>query len=164
SAAPPARVQASTCDGRSTHTHTPVKLAYLIVAHHQPTHLARLIRALDQDNSAFFIHIDAKVPLAPFTAVVPQRDNLLFLPHRVEVQWGRISVVQAVLQLIHTAVASGQAFTYYILLSGSDYPIKDTHAIGVHFQDSQRQYIRIDRPLTSAADNRHAYRIQNVPQ
>jgi Core-2/I-Branching enzyme len=161
---PPTRVQVSPGDGRSTRARTPLKLAYLIMAHQQPTHLARLIRALDQDNSVFFIHIDAKVPLAPFTAVVPQSDNLLFLPHRVEVHWGTVSVVQAALQLIYTAMASGHPFTYYILLSGSDYPIKDKQAISVHFQDSQRQYIRIDRPLTRAGDDRHAYRLQNLPQ
>lgn len=41
------------------------KLAYLIVAHHQPPKTARLVRALDDADSHFFIHIDAKVDITP---------------------------------------------------------------------------------------------------
>ncbi len=141
-----------------------MKLAYLIVAHHQPNHLARLIQALNDENSYFFIHIDGKVPLAPFTAVVPQHANIVFLPNRVEVQWGKLNVVHALLNLIQTAVASDHAFKYYTVLSGSDYPIKHKQEIYTRLQASDCQFLRIDRKLTNEANNSHRHFIKDLPQ
>ena len=103
-------------------------LAYLIVAHHQPEHLARLIQALDDQHSYFFVHIDGKVGLAPFQAAVPVRDNIIFVANRVVVEWGKLSVIEAILSAVRAALASGP-FTYYTVLSGSDYPIKHRREI-----------------------------------
>jgi glycosyltransferase involved in cell wall biosynthesis len=142
----------------------PVKLAYLIVAHHQPEHSSRLIRALNQEDSYFFIHIDAKADLHSFQTVVPQFDNVTFVPNRVLVEWGGFSVVQAVLNLIQAAVTSGHPFSYYTLLSGSDYPIKHKQAIGNRFRNSKCQYMRIDRRLTTDPEDTHARFVKNLPQ
>ncbi len=141
----------------------PLKLAYLIVAHHQPNHLARLIHALNDENSSFFIHIDGKFPLAPFQAVVPQRANIIWLPNRVAVEWGRLSVVQAVLNLIQTAAATDQAFKYYTLLSGSDYPIKHKEEIYARLQASDLEFLRIDRNLTNKANKSHHHVLKDLP-
>jgi glycosyltransferase involved in cell wall biosynthesis len=140
-----------------------IKLAYLIVAHHQPNHLARLIRALDDEHSYFFIHIDDKVPLAPFQDVVPERPNIVFLTDRVAVEWGQFNVVQALLKLIHAAVACDQAFKYYTVLSGSDYPIKHKQEISARLQASDCQFLRIDRTLTAEPENSHRPFIKNLP-
>ncbi len=140
-----------------------MKLAYLIVAHHQPHHLARLVHALNDENSSFFIHIDGKVSLALFQAVVPQRANITWLPNRVKVEWGKASVVQAVLNLIQTAAATRHAFKYYTLLSGSDYPIKHKEEIYARLQASDLQFLRIDRKLTNEANNSHRHFITNLP-
>lgn len=142
----------------------PGKLAYLIVAYHQPDHLARLIQALDDEKSFFFIHIDEKVSLAPFQAAVGQRANLLFLPNRLKVQWGQFSIVQTMLNLLQTAVASGHEFTYYTVLSGNDYPIKHKQEIYRRLQASDCQFLRIDRKLTNEANNSHRHFIKNLPQ
>lgn len=134
----------------------PTELAYLIVAHHQPEHLARLIRALDQENSHFFIHIDKKVAIEPFeAAVIPRQANIVFLPDRVPVYWGDLSVVLAELNLLRAAAASNRAYKYYILLSGSDYPIKDRREIHARLQASNRQFIRIDRKFGGKPGNVH---------
>lgn len=142
----------------------PGKLAYLIVAHHQPNHLARLIQALDDEHSYFFIHIDEKVSLAPFQAAVGQRDNLVFLPNRVNIQWATFSIVQAMLNLLQTAVASGHLFTYYTVLSGNDYPIKHKQEIYRQLQASDCQFLRIDRKLTDEPTNSHRHFIKDLPQ
>lgn len=141
----------------------PAELAYLIVAHHQPGHLARLIRALDQESSVFFIHIDQKTPIAPFKAAMPRQDNIVFLPDRVPVAWGQLSIVSATLKLLRTAINSGRTFTYYTLLSGSDYPIKDRAVIAARFQASDRQYIRIDRKLAGEPRNAHFRFVKRLP-
>lgn len=141
----------------------PARLAYLIVAHHQPGHLARLIRALDQEHCHFFIHIDQKIPIAPFKAAVPRRDAIVFLEQRVPVAWGQLSVVRATLRLLQTAANSGHTFNYYTLLSGSDYPVKARAAISARFQVSDRQFIRIDRKLTREPRNKHSWFIERLP-
>lgn len=143
---------------------TSCKLAYLIIAHHQPNHLARLIEALCDENSCFFIHIDGKVPIEPFKAVIPQHANIVFVPNRVEVQWGKSSVVHATLKLLQTAITSDHAFAYYTLLSGSDYPIKHKQEIYSRLRTSDRQFLRIDRKLTNETTNSHRHFIKNLPQ
>lgn len=53
-----------------------MNIAYLILAHHQPAHLRRLLAALDTDNAYFFVHVDAKVDSAPFT--IGARNDVFF--------------------------------------------------------------------------------------
>lgn len=160
----PARLARATNLQAQDQGHEPVLLAYLIVAHHQPEHVGRLIRALHDGGSYFFIHVDAKSDLAAFQAAVAPFDHVAFASNRVLVKWGRFSVVQAVLTLMQMAVTSGHPFRYYILLSGSDYPIKQKRAIGDHFRNSNRQYMRIDRRLTTDPDNTHAHFLKHLPE
>ena len=141
-----------------------IKLAYLIVAHHQPNHLARLVQALDEEHSSFFVHIDEKVSLTLFQAAVPKAQNIVFLSDRVAVEWGKLSVVQATLKLLQTAIDSGHTFKYFTLLSGSDYPIKDRQAIYACLRASDRQFIRIDRKLTDETQISHHQFIKNLPE
>lgn len=138
------------------------KLAYLIVAHHQPGHLRRLVGALRQDGSHFFIHVDAKADLPSFQALFPDWENITFVADRVRVEWGRFSVVEAVLNLIRAAVASGHSFRYFTLLSGSDYPVKHRQAIRDRLLSSDRQHLRIDRRLTDP-ENTHASLLKDLP-
>src|SRR5208283_4303161 len=35
------------------------RIAYLIMAHNEPGHLARLVNALDHPGAGFFVHVDA---------------------------------------------------------------------------------------------------------
>jgi len=53
------------------------KIAFLIAAHSDPPHLQRLVNALDA-HAEFFIHIDKKQPIAPFTERINQ-PNVVFL-------------------------------------------------------------------------------------
>lgn len=138
-------------------------LAFLIVAHHQPNHLARLIRALDHPRSFFFVHIDRKVDVAPFRAAAPEQSNVVFLNDRVEVEWGKLSVVQATLALIECALASGRSFRYLNLLSGSDYPIKSRHDVFARLCASKGEFLRIDRKVTNDAADSHRHVVRDLP-
>ena len=139
-------------------------LAYLIVAYYQPDHLARLIRAVDQENSYFFIHVDKKAAIAPFKTAVPRQANIVFLTDRVPVRWGRLGIVRAVLRLLRAAVASGHAFRYFTLLSGTDYPIKGRQEIYARLRSSDRQFIRIDRKLVGEPRHPQSKFIARLPQ
>lgn len=130
-----------------------MKVAYLIMAHNQPELLASLVRALDCEWACFFIHIDAKAELAPFTDLLDGCANVMFLvgEGRVKVYWGGFSQVQATLNLLAAAEAFDNTFSRYCLLSGSDFPIKSLGVIRASFA-SDWEYIRVDRRLDRASD------------
>ena len=51
---------------------------YLILAHKNPQQLYRLIKALDDGKSQFFIHVDSKTAIEPFTALF-QEEHVIFI-------------------------------------------------------------------------------------
>lgn len=70
-----------------------MRIAYLISAYKDPHHLKRLIRALSigvENQVKFFIHVDAKVDIAPFKKYCDYSRNIEFLDKRYLVQWGGI--------------------------------------------------------------------------
>jgi hypothetical protein len=99
-----------------------MKIAYLILAHNNPGHLARLTQALATPNTAIFIHIDKKTDIRPFLAI--GRENVHFTPEREAVYWGDYSTTEAILILINAAMAGSERFDYLVLISGSDYPVR----------------------------------------
>src|ERR1700758_4606914 len=99
-----------------------MKIAYLILAHNNPGHLARLTRALTAQNATIFIHIDKKADIRPFLKI--GGENIHFTPKRVPVYWGDFSTTEASLLLINTAMAMSERYDYLVLTSGSDYPIR----------------------------------------
>ena len=95
-----------------------MKIAYLITAYNNYNHLKRLVSALNDDNVVFFIHIDKKSKM-PDT--LDEFDNIVFIK-REEVWWGGWSHLDAIIRLVRTAISYN--FDYYVLLSGTDYPIR----------------------------------------
>ena len=118
------------------------KIAYLILAHNDPSQLGRLCQALNDDYSDLFIHIDLNQDVQEFKDQV-LADNVKFLRSRVHVNWGGISMIDAQNLLIEEALKSRQQYMYFVLLSGSCYPLKrgkDIHTI--LGSDHTKQYIK----------------------
>ena len=95
-----------------------MKIAYLISAHNNFEHLGKLIKALDDKNVIFFIHVDKKVDM-------PKKilgNNKIVFIQRIKVWWGGWSHVEAIINLIKEAIKFNA--DYYVLLSGTDYPIR----------------------------------------
>lgn len=112
-----------------------MKIAYLITAFHQYDHLDRLITGLNDENIFFYIHIDKK-------AEMPKNicgDNIFFIK-RLSVWWGGWSHQQAILNLMHKAAK--KEFDYYVLLSGTDYPIRPNSFLYEKLQEGG-EYINI---------------------
>jgi len=128
-----------------------MRTAFLILAHSQPEHLARLVRMLDTDWATFFVHVDAKIDDRPFRAAV-KGGNVVFLQRRHKVNWGGFNMIKATLSLLHTARGSGVPFSRYCLMSGSDFPIKPVSRIMAELS-SDRQFMRVDRKLNFADNN-----------
>lgn len=134
-----------------------MKTAFLILAHHQPAHLADLVEYLSAEWTSIFIHIDNKVNISEFEKQVREQKDINFLQgkDRVKVHWGGFSLLRATLNLIEAAQNSGEKFNRYCLLSGSDFPIKNLSHIRNAFE-SGREYIRIDRLLEQPGHNVHS--------
>lgn len=107
-----------------------MKIAYLILAHDQPSLFGRLLGALAGSSARFYAHIDAKVDDSPFRSAVAGR-AVQFVARPVKVNWGGYSQVEAMLRLIELASAHGP-HDYYIFLSGRDYPLQSCAAIDAH--------------------------------
>ncbi|HEX9943140.1 MAG TPA: beta-1,6-N-acetylglucosaminyltransferase [Thermoanaerobaculia bacterium] len=138
-----------------------MRIAFLILAHHQPAHLARLVRILNRDWARIFIHIDRKVDIADFQRLAPEDGNIRFLgeDQRTKVSWGGFSQVAATLNLLGAALSSGEAFTRFCLLSGSDFPIKGMEHIRAAL-DTEKEFIRVDRRIGALDANLHCKNVR----
>ncbi|MCI0600983.1 MAG: beta-1,6-N-acetylglucosaminyltransferase [Beijerinckiaceae bacterium] len=127
-----------------------MKIAYLILAHKNPRLIARTIEALSCEDSAFFVHIDKKSNIDEFLII--EAGNVVFTEERIHVYWAEYSMVEAILILIQQALAESKQYEYYILLSGSDYPLRSKEYIS-RFFDQRRgtEFISLARlPNTKA--------------
>lgn len=140
-----------------------MKIAYLILAHHQPSHLARLIKALDCGEVYFFVHVDLKKDISPFKRSVPVTKNIIFLESsaRVAVYWGGYNIVIATLNLLQTALAVGMRFTRYCLLSGADFPIKNNSQIK-EVLSTGTEFLRVDKKLDYGKNDPHSEAVKYV--
>lgn len=113
-----------------------IKKAYIILAHKDPLQLQRLVGSLDDGCSHFLVHIDSRVPMAPFRTVLSSCDHVCFLSP-VKTEWGSLGLVKAVLAGIEAAVRCGKKFDHLILLSGQDYPVKSNEQIDDFLQQNK---------------------------
>ena len=117
------------------------KLAFLISTHTDVLQLVRLINALP-DNSVFFIHVDKKADMIPFTNAFVDDCRVRFIDHRVDVRWGSINEVEYQMELVRAALNSGEQFDRLITLSGMDYPVWSKERIIDFFErDKEKEYL-----------------------
>lgn len=127
-----------------------MKIAYLILAHHQPEQMVRLINALNSTRVSFFIHVDLKFDISLFNNL-NLGANVIFLNKRILVNHSGFSQVRAMIKLIQTACASDN-FDYFIFLSGNDYPIKDNDYIYSYLRNNYPTNYISFYPLVENAD------------
>lgn len=119
-----------------------MKKIYLILAHKTPEQLERQIRALNDEQSIFYIHIDLKADLNLFKNI-SQIKNVFVIKERVDCIWGDFSTIIATLNLIENAIKN-ESEGFCILMSGNDYPIKSISAINSFIsQNSDKVFIDI---------------------
>lgn len=117
-----------------------MRIAFLILAHADPVHLGRLSRTL-QPAGDVYIHLDRKADLAVFREAVPS--PAVFVGERHAVAWAGISMVDAIIALMREALDAGQPYTHFVLLTGSDYPIKPLSSLAALFADDpDKEHIR----------------------
>jgi len=104
-----------------------MKIAYLVFAYKNPLLLERVIAKLSTVESAFFIHIDQKSRMEEFSRIGGK--NVFFTEKRIPVYWAEFTGIEAILLLVRQALASTEKYRYFVLLSGSDYPLRSASYI-----------------------------------
>ncbi|WP_029905208.1 beta-1,6-N-acetylglucosaminyltransferase [Prevotella sp. 10(H)] len=97
-----------------------MKICYLILAHNNFLHLDRLIDALNDIETSFYIHIDKKAA-DKYTSTF---QNVKIIPEHTDINWGGFSMVKATLSLMKYGIEYSPEADYYILISGVDYPVR----------------------------------------
>jgi Core-2/I-Branching enzyme len=127
-----------------------MKISYLILAHHQPKQLFRLVKTLNSEHVSFFIYIDLKSDISQFNCY-DYGSNVFFIKNRVSVNRFGYSQPQAMINLIRTAAASNE-YDYFIFMSGNDYPIKDNNYIYNYLKNNYPINFINFYPLVGSAD------------
>ncbi|MBD5271435.1 MAG: beta-1,6-N-acetylglucosaminyltransferase [Bacteroides sp.] len=121
------------------------KHAYLILAHKNFGQLRKLIELLDDPRNDIYVHVDANArdfdPREWRQAT--RHSQLVFLPDRLKVNWGGVSIMRSELALLRRALADGP-HDYYHLLSGMDLPLKSQDEIHAFFDRNQgKEFINL---------------------
>lgn len=112
-----------------------LKIAYLVFAYKNPQLLKRAIGRLSVQDSAFFIHIDQKSSIEEFSAI--GGENIQFSEKRIPVYWAEFSGIQAILLLLRQALESPRGYDYFVLLSGSEYPLRSSKYIHTFLEENR---------------------------
>jgi hypothetical protein len=121
-----------------------MRIAYLVFAYNNPLLMTKSVSRLSCEDSSFFVHIDGKRDLAPFTHL--RAPNVAFTQERITVYWAEFSGVEAILQLIREALAAPKPHDYFVLLSGSEYPIRSKEYIHAFLEaHAGQEFITMNR-------------------
>lgn len=115
-----------------------MKICYLILAHNNFRHLTRMIDALNDTDSTFYIHIDKKAK----ESYNSPSENVIIIPERIDINWGGYSMIKATLALMNKGIKSSPEADYYILISGVDYPIRSKSFL-LDLLKEKKEYIDI---------------------
>ena len=120
-----------------------MKIAYLVLCHTDPQHIARLANKVTcSTEDEVFVHVDEKSDIAPFEQALQGNAQIHVLQNRVAVYWGGYSSVEATILLFRTALSSG-TFDRFVILQGLDYPIRSNRAIHAFFEENMdKEFIR----------------------
>lgn len=112
-----------------------MEINYIILAHKNPQQVQRLIDRLTSPDSHFYIHIDKGAEIIPFTDVLSNNPNILFVPDefREYGTWGDLGIVKATIAAL-SQIVENKRNGYCVLLSGQDYPLQNNQSIHNFFK------------------------------
>lgn len=120
------------------------KHAYLIMAHTNFNQLQTLISILDDPRNDIYVHVDKRATKFNERYYVTKFSKLIFI-NRKAVNWGAYSQIDCEIRLLKAAKDSGITYSYYHLLSGLDFPIKDQNYIHSFFEKNEgKEFLDFD--------------------
>lgn len=110
-------------------------VACIVLAYHLPRQLASLLGALRHPEIRLYLHIDRRKPLAPFQRALTKSGltHVGLLPRHPS-RWGSAQCVDAALEGLAAGVADG--CSYFVLISGQDFPLRQTDGIVAFFESA----------------------------
>jgi hypothetical protein len=113
-----------------------MRIAILILAHHNLSMLDALVKRLSNDFDVY-IHLDKKggIPSNYFNEY-----HNVFVISKYKVNWGSYNQIRATVALFSYSYT--RDYDYYILISGQDIPLKSNEQIKIFFKENKgRSYI-----------------------
>ncbi len=109
-----------------------MRIAFIIMAHKNPSQMERLIKRLSHPQFDLFIHLDLKTDIEEYypLAKIP---GVRFIKNRIKVSWGSFSLTEAVLSSMKEIISNEQRYDFITLISGQDYMLKTAQEIYCYF-------------------------------
>lgn len=115
------------------------KHAICIQCHNKPEQINQIIDFFDKDCFDIFIHVDKKSDILD---KINQLTNVYFCT-RHDVKWGRFSQVEATIELLNSLDET--KYSYIHLISGNDFPIKNSRFIYEKLNESNKEFIECNK-------------------
>ncbi len=138
-----------------------MKIAVLIQCHKNPAQINKMLNALRHPSITFFVHVDKKSSIGK--ALLSGKD-VIQLPdtQRVDVQWAKISQIDATLNLLEYA-RKKDSYDFFWLCSGQDFPIKPTDQIVRWFEEhSENDFLELFPSKNTGLDHENNYDKRNA--
>ena len=143
-----------------------MRLLFVILAHNEPIHLARLANSLvgAASDANVLIHFDGNASATDYRQLVEEvsgSDRISLTRQRVGCRWGDYSLVDAVLKSLRQAHGECLAYDYAILLSGSCLPCRPIAQLERFLEENAgREFIEAAGPewvLDGLRDERYKF-------
>jgi len=112
-----------------------MRIAHIIMAHHYPEQLLRLIQRLGHPQSDFYVHLDKKTPIDEFE-FIKEKAEVTFIKNRVKCNWGGNSFLKAIITSLNEVISLNKEYDFINLISAQDYPIASTAYIYDYLKDN----------------------------
>jgi hypothetical protein len=115
-----------------------VKIAYHFMVHADPAQFSWAFNALYNPDDYFSVHINASTPpdVAASLAEVAGTNANVHATRRVGVRWGGWSMCRAYLVGMEEMLRRHKDWSFFIALSGADYPLKAPDEIRTFLQEN----------------------------
>lgn len=123
------------------------KHAYLIMAHNNFEQLKMLIKALDNERTDIFIHIDQRAHFTEFESLQVAKHSYVEAFSTRTIYWADYSQTECEIDLLEAAKKKGR-YDYYHLISNADFPIRKQDEILAFFDANKgKEFISFRFPM-----------------
>ena len=120
------------------------RIAFLLLAHKDPTAVSDLVTHLSAAGHYVVIHYDRSSPAGEYDAIATafkDASNVRLVPDRVRCGWGDWSLVEATLRTMALAEREFADATHFYLLSGDCLPIKPANFLERYLDERDVDFI-----------------------
>ncbi len=127
-----------------------MKIAYIMLAHKDPSQILRLVNAIKGTGGDFYINVDKKSNFEQFNEVFKDVQGVYFYKPRINVTMAGWSMVKGYMELLNMAYTSEKKYDRFVFLTGQDYPLMTNAEIISEFENNlETEYIMAYNITTS---------------